>query len=177
MATTRYPTFLTGQRLTADLLTSAQPMWVFKSAVESITSTTTLQNDDELTIAGDAGSWVVEMELAMTASNAGAAGTADVKTAWSVTGTMSPSNRQVTGPSTETGSADNNITSRYGVSGMTTPIAYRARSGSAQFHVREVAAFVATTSWTITLQWAQNTSSATAMTMQPGSYIRADRAA
>jgi hypothetical protein len=168
-------TVLTGQRLTADLLNSLQPTFVVKQANESLTSNTTLQNDDELTISGGAGTWFVELDLIMTSANSGAAGTADVKTAWTQTGTISPANRKVLGPSTDTGSSDNSMTSRYGVHGMTTAIQYRGRSGGSQFHVIETAQFVATTSWSITLQWAQATSSATAMTVVAGSFFKAER--
>lgn len=45
-----YPAPLAGQRITASLLTSMQPLIVVKTADESVISTVTLQNDNELVL-------------------------------------------------------------------------------------------------------------------------------
>jgi len=51
MAATNYPNILAGQRITAALLNSMQPQTVIKPSDQSVTSSTTLVNDNDLVAA------------------------------------------------------------------------------------------------------------------------------
>lgn len=88
-----YPTILAGQRATASLLTSMQPITAVKSIDETVISTTTLQDDNELVVAVAANAvYELRMFLAYTTAD-----TPDIKVGFSVPAgtTMSWSTRHL----------------------------------------------------------------------------------
>lgn len=172
---TIYPDVQVGDLVTADLLDSMQPVYVAKGSDEARTSTTTLADDAELiiTLAASA-TYYVQMEVGCSADAAG-----DIKTAWNLSaGIDTTGGRRVEGPgSTSNDANSDNVTTRWGIHGFTTSITYGARTGAAGMHIRETAYVTTSTGGTITLQWAQATSSLTATTVSARSFIRAERIA
>lgn len=129
-----------------------------KSADESVVSSITLQNDDHLTFAiGASETWIVEFVLF---TNAPAA--PDIKVA-------------LTAPAGATcvvGAGDwANISAGSGNAGCGTAIAVTSGSPIEKMVVVAGTVVNSTTAGNITLQWAQNTSSATATTVRTGSYV------
>jgi hypothetical protein len=173
MAQTKYPVYLTGMRLTADLLSSGQTIYVLKASDTSRASTTTLADDPELSISLEAdATYFVMVEIRATADAAG-----DIKTAWNASaGVSTAGGRCVEGPgSTQSETNHDNISSKWGQHGFTTSITYGARPSSNGFHFREHAVVDTTTGGTITVQWAQAASSVTATVVSARSLIYAMR--
>jgi hypothetical protein len=150
--------------------------YVRKSASESLASNTTMQNDDHLTFALAASS-VYELRAYLSVSGAAAG---DFKTQWAFTGAASGGNhstRYAVGPPiTSTDATDGNLRSTrhawgasatYGLDGVNTS------------HIEEGGILDTTTggSGTITLQWAQNSSSATSTVVNTSSYAILERLA
>lgn len=146
-------------------------MVVTKAAVESLTSSTTLQNDDDITIALDANkTYKVVLHLAFTGATAG-----DIKTQWAFTGGVAQKTlRACTGP--EAGTTTTAVTqmiTRY-ANVATASVAYGTDGGSAWGHAVEEFLVETTTAGTtgmLTLQWAQNASSATATNVTVGTWM------
>lgn len=142
---------------------------VHKTLNESVTSSTVLQNDNELAFAVVAGStYVFELWLILFSTSA----TPDVKVGFTFpTGTMAFG--AFGGDPTINFQANSGATSGttvqpLGVAVSASPVAQNALiKGS----------FVCTVSGTVQMQWAQNTSDATAMTIKAGSTLWAARVA
>lgn len=148
---------------------------VHKTADESVTSSTTLQNDNHLLVSVLANS---EYEIIVRmAVNGGASG--DVKMAWTVpSGTTGQ--RFSSGPavSSATSTADTTVRASGLTDSFTTEINYGVFSTGQQSFIEETLYVVtAGTAGTVQLQWAQNASSATATTVEAGSYITVRRTA
>jgi hypothetical protein len=135
-------------RVKASDIRAAMPVQAIKSADESVTSSTTLQNDDELALALLAGveyriSGLVILTGAAAAGGAAIAGGANVNAIRNTSGTSSP----------------------FGTSGATPVPAFI-----------EGTVFPAPANFTLQTQWAQSASNATATVVKLGSRLRADPA-
>lgn len=165
-----YPAIAAGQRITGSLLTSMLPQFVIKPADESITSSTTLQNDDDLffSVAASA-SYALDGYLLTSGATTG---TGDLKIDWTVPAstTMKYTSFGVTttGPAVQY-EATANLSSTARSIGT---------NGSADMGVNLRAVIItSTTAGTVQLRWAQNTSIATATILRAGSWLRLTRIA
>lgn len=169
-----YPTVLAGQDITADLLNSMLPRIAWKTVSETVTSSTTLQNDNELFVPLEANATYFVHLFLLHDSDATAAG--DIKFGWA---------------------ALSGATMQFGVHGANTSVTSSTGVTSVNMQSRafnEVAAFgggdsagtaafaegiiiTAGTSGNLQLQWAQETSNAVATTVRVGSYLSARRLA
>jgi hypothetical protein len=173
----KYPLLFAGQRLTAGLLAKAQTDNVIKTSDTSRTNATFAADPDlQISLEGSA-TYYIEILLVITA-----APSYDIKTQWTLP-TGASGNRRVEGPASGATDANaDNIDTRWGVHGGTTPINYGARGSAgsptvvgSQFHVRETGVIVTTDPGVLTLDWAQNFSNAAATTVYTRSSISASR--
>ncbi|MFJ9645019.1 hypothetical protein [Streptomyces sp. NPDC101206] len=164
-----YPTVYAGQRLTAALMASILPQTVIKAADESVTSSTTLQDDNHLVLALEASAtYVVEGALFYDGQfNAG-----NLKLTWSLPAGATfywSANAPATGGAAAY--ASNAVTSgtitvgTYGTGGSKT--------------TAQVSATVTTTgtAGNMQLRWAQDASVGIATTIYAKSWLRAIRIA
>lgn len=170
----KYPLIPPGTSLTTGIMASLLADVATKTALESVTSSTALQNDDELVLPVEA-SAVYEMALVLFHdSDATVAG--DIKIAW-------------TGPA---GAALS-----WGVHGANTSVTTSTGVGSVNMQTRTIAEFAsfgggdsagttalafgtlttAGTAGTLQLQWAQETSNAVATNVRAGSRLTLRRTA
>lgn len=176
--TNQYPQINAGSRITAALLMSMLPVEIRKPSQTARTSTTTYADDPDLTfeLAANAVYWV---EFIINYATPGPAGTAGFKTAWTVP-SGATGNRYVNGPgdSQNDGNA-NNISGRFGTHAFTTAIGYGSRgtSTTSGLGVREWCVVNTTSGGTCALQWAQQTSNASATTIFADSLMRVRRMA
>lgn len=168
-----YPTPLAGQRITATLLRSMQPQTVRKTSDENRQATTTFADDAHLTFAVEANAvyemdgWIkyfadptpdIKIQFSTPSGTLGEWAWLMPGSGTAATGTVGYSIR------TETNDVGSSRTG-YGTSDSTmfTPISGLWRIGA--------------TAGSITLQWAQNTSNATATTLYTDSWLRFQRIA
>ncbi len=144
---------------------------VRKSADETVTSSTTLQDDDELLFTAVAGS-SYKFTLGLIVSCA--SGTPDFKVGFSApAGSLTWG---VVGLDTAatSGTAQAVMSGRgVGTSGTSATVA----SVNGRLHVVLTGTFKCTTSGTVRFRWAQDTSSVSGVTVEEGSYIEAIRVA
>ncbi|MGH7774460.1 MAG: hypothetical protein ACREQA_19730 [Candidatus Binatia bacterium] len=163
------------EEVTADELNKRRPIWVVKSLSESVTSSTALQNDDELFVTLPASSrWHVRLR-AMFDTNGSA--TPDIKTDWTIPADATlVSLKWVLGPDSGSTSRDNTNV-RQGVYSHTSAIAYGSGEVSADLWINIEEEFIIdiVTEGAVQFRWAQNTSNATATEIRAGSFIRAER--
>jgi hypothetical protein len=138
--------------------------YINKSAAESVTSSTTLQNDDHLTETLPVGVWRVTAILTVGGATAG-----DVKTAWTNTGTMTAIARSGWGPAVSN-AAGTDTTMHARASTLTASFVYGTEPGTSAAVLEELLLDV-TVEGVLTLQWAQNTSSGTATTLSTSSRM------
>lgn len=164
-----FPTFYAGQKLTAALMASTQPYTIYKTADESVTSSTTLQDDNHLVLPLLASAtYVVEGGLYYDGVfNAG-----NLKLTWSLPASATiywSANGPATGGAAAFASqavTSGNITvGTYGTGGSKT--------------TASISALVTTagTAGNMQLRWAQDASNATATTIYAKSWLRAIRIA
>lgn len=175
--------FLTGQRLTADLLNtninSYLPVTTIKAATTTRASTATLADDTDLVVPVEANTtYLIEFYLKYATTSA-----AGFQTAWSVPAGVASSNKQVQGLGFNSGTpfatVDNTpsgttFASRAGVHGFTTAIQYGSRN-SVSLQVWAYEWSMLTTGGTagnVALQWAQVTSTAVNTTLNSTSFAR-----
>lgn len=161
------PGFAVFQRVTADLLNATTPTVIQKAASSpSVVSSTTLVNDGELiNIALGIGMWDIAFYIYGTAGSG-----FGLSTAWTFSGTasgfrscMGPATGATTGPTTTLG--------RFSIHGFTTTVAYGVASTSTFSRIEERSLFTVTAAGSLSLQYAQSTSGATATQIQAGSYM------
>lgn len=168
-----YPSYLAGQTITASLLRSAQSQLVRKTADESRSATTTFADDTHLVFAAEASAvysmwgWIkyfadntpdIKMQFTVPTGCLG-------EWAWLMPG-QSTLAGTVVGYSIRTESNDvNGARTGYGTSDTNhyTPVSGLFR--------------MSTTAGNIALQWAQNTSNATATTLYTDSWLMYQRVA
>lgn len=150
--------------------------FILKSADESVTSSTTLQADDALTRTLAAGTWLIDLSLIASGAAAG-----DLKVAWAFSGTTSAAYRAGHGPTTTTTSAINGAAAttvgvnRSAVAGDTAPTITASTSygvdGTNWSFITERGVLVVVVAGVLTVQWAQDASSATATIVRAGSHL------
>lgn len=143
-----------------------------KAATETLSSSTTLQDDDDFSVDLDADkTYQVELHVIAT----GAASPGDIKIAWAVTGGVAAlTNRHSDGPAVGTTDATSSALMRAsGAHGLTTAVAYGTDGTNGSKIVEDflVETTTAGTSGTLTMQWAQNSSSATATGVNGSSFL------
>lgn len=159
----QYPVIEVGDLWTADLANSMMPNHIIKSVNQSITSSTTYQVDSELVTPTLAvGLHEIYLYLVVTSQTA-------VKVKWTNTGTMS-NNRKTHGPGSVTGTAEDNSTIHWQMSGFGTDVVYGFRSAGSQYHIEEFATISVSVAGAITVNWGQNASNANATTIVATSY-------
>lgn len=161
--------FVAANVLTAAQLNALLPIYIVKGASESVTSSTTFQNDDELAIPMVAGrTYAVKCCLIVNGATAG-----DIKTAWTTSGTITlAGQRVVQGPGVSVVSAADTTAVMLMTSALTNTVTY-GTDGALHNGIVEEFIVTCTVSGTLTLQWAQATSSGTATTVGSGSWILA----
>ena len=139
-----------------------------KNALESVTSSTTFQDDDDFTVSLEANRlYLIRLFLVAAGAPAG-----DIKLDWTVTGGVAQyTTRQCRGMALA-GTNSTDTTMRTSPHNLSTAVTYgvEATNGS----IREeflVETIVAGTSGTLTLRWAQNTSNATATSVSANSFM------
>jgi hypothetical protein len=142
-----------------------------KTANETVTSSTTLQNDDALTVTLDANSiYRVYMVLLMAGVTAG-----EIKTSWTAPAGATGF-KNCMGPGSDSTSRDGvAATMRYGTHTFTTAVNYGLNDAANFVHAVEQGIVTTTTGGTFVLQWAQQASSATASTIAAGSFLIAEK--
>ena len=178
-------TYVVGEVMTAAILNAeirdqfnaliADFQQVYKTADESVTSSTVLQNDNHLLVSLAANArYEVIVRLAVNGASSG-----DVKTAWTMPAGVT-SQRYSFGPdvSSATSTAGTTVRASTITNGHLVEINYGVFSTGQQSYIEETLYVItAGTAGTCQLQWAQNASSATATTVEEGSYITARRIA
>lgn len=159
----QYPTILAGTTYTASLLQAMLPMYAWKTAAETVTSSTTLQNDNDLYLTAAANAYY---DFAcMLTYQGGTQGSSDLAWAWSVpSGTTM--NYAVEGIQTSGAATPGFLR---GVSGGT---AGTNGSGNSFSLNMEGTLYTGNTSGTVQLQWAQAHSNATGTIVQAGSNMK-----
>lgn len=142
-------------------------LYIPKGASESVTNSTTLQDDDALTFTLVAGRrYLVEFCLSVQGPTAG-----DFKTAWSVpvdaTGIKDAVGPANTGSAGFVGRDDTN--GRFSYHGFTTVVGYHIDTLGTS--IREKGWVESATGGTLVLQWAQQTANATATQINSQSYL------
>jgi hypothetical protein len=140
------------------------PTYISKSGSESVTSSTTLQNDDHLTVTLPVGVWRITAILTVAGATAG-----DVKTAWTNTGTITAIGRSGWGPAASN-AAGTDTTMHARASTLTASFVYGCEPGTSAAILEELLLDV-TVEGVLTLQWAQNASSGTATTLSTSSRM------
>jgi len=159
---------LAGDRFTAHGYNLGKPRYAWKTAGESVTSSTSDQLDDELFLPVEPYSvYLVLGCYSVTSSTTG-----DVKLSYSV-----PSNaqgrRQCVGPAAAVTSATS-TTMRVSVHGWPTAVTYGATSTAVSI-IEEGLLMTEDSGGLLQLQWAQATSDATATTVAASSFLMARR--
>lgn len=147
--------------------------YIRKQATEAVTSSVTLQDDDELMVALAIGNWHVRL---IASANSGSS-TPNIKIAWTFSGTAT-TQRHVLGPGLATTDNTANTTAagsgimRQTAHGLTTAIPYGLTTSAS---IREDILLEVTVAGTLQLQWAQNTSNATATNVTGASFLLIDK--
>jgi len=168
----KYPELFAGMKVTADLMSAGQPDIVTKQITESVTSSTTFQNDDELFVSVEANAkYDVELFLLHSSGTTGRlkiqfTAPASASFAWGVH--AAEVNTTTSNAVPETVMASRTI-------GETAQIGGGNATGTTAF-VRGTLTTSATAG-TLTLQWAQVTSNATASQVRAGSILSIKRIA
>jgi hypothetical protein len=157
-----------GDKVTATWGNSVRIRHLKKAATESVTSSVTLQDDNDFVLTLSANTvYRVTLSVATTGATGG-----DLRAAWAVTGTVtSPTGRFVVGPESGTTSSASTLVRSTGALTLTTNIVY-GTDGSSNTGVREeFIADAGVSGGTLKFQWAQGASSATATTVLANSFL------
>lgn len=164
------PVFTVGEVLTASLVNSwLAPLAAYKSADQSVTSSTVLVNDTALVLAVAANS--TYFFTAFLDYEGGTQGSSDFKMAWSVPASATMRWTRIgldTAGAVNAGAlSDQTSTPAMGTNG----------AGNVRGVTLHGTLNVSSTSGNFQFQWAQNTSSGTATIVHAGSYLQAQRIA
>lgn len=154
----------------AEALDAYVPVVVYKTATETVTSSTTLQNDDHLDIALQPGTYRVRAVIRAIGASGG-----DVKIAWAFSGTLTRANRTTMGPQLGTTDATNTAV-RMVTAALGTAIGY-GTDGSAGSVIEEDLLLTVSVAGTLQMQWAQAGSSGTATELTSECRLYAQRQA
>jgi len=152
-----------GARLTAAMLRGVAPLAAYKGADESVTSSTTLQNDDALFVTVLANStylWVMYLDY-----EGGTGSSSDLKVAWSL-----PSGTTLRATWIGLNSSGGNTASLRGTESTTATFQSNG-AGSSRAVLFTGTLNVSSTPGNMQLQWAQNTSNGTATKVHAGSVL------
>lgn len=166
----QYPSVYAGTRLTAALVRSWLPLTVVKTSTESITSSTTLQNDDELLLPVEASAqYILGGMIRYQASSAG-----DLKLAWSY-----PTGATMNWVPHGIGSAETTLVGQILTQSQTISSQPTLGGPAGLTSIARLTGhlIVSTTAGNLQLQWAQGTSDATATSILSGSHLRLERIA
>lgn len=137
--------------------------FIRKASTESVTSSTTMQDDDDLFVDLPVGLWRIELWLTATGATGG-----DIKTTWTTTGTMTAVGRSCLGPNISTTSnLDGGIL--LGGFALTSTVNYGLSAANHAIH-EDLLIDVSVTG-TLQLQWAQVASSGTSTTLSTSSRM------
>jgi hypothetical protein len=163
----QFPVWTAGQRVLAATLTAMEPLVVIKPADTSRASNTTLSNDPDLVFTNvGVGTYLFDGLLRYTGITF-STGPGDIKLGFAFSGSLSASGWV---PNTFVSNAANNVDvvcSNFGTSRVEGTYGTGTDVGAS---VRGY--LVVTAAGTMSLQWAQNTSNATATTMRAGSHLK-----
>lgn len=159
----QFPAWAAGSKITAGGLTNMEPLTAIKAGPTTITSNTTVAADPELQLTiNNTGTYVLLGYLAMTGA---AIGTGDMKLTFAFTGTTTfsswcPFGVNIAGATSVNFAAPGfTSTQPIGVNGATVTGAH------------PTGMFTVSTTGTVQLQWAQNTSSGTGTVLRQGSWL------
>lgn len=164
----RYPVITSGQRVTADLLSSMLPDIIVKPASEDRSSTTTFADDTDLTTTLSANAvYLVEFNVLYATTNV-----AGFRTAWTVPSGATGVRTSVSAGSAQTQANADNISGRWGVHNFTTATNHGDRNDSTNLlWLLERSVVTTTSSGTLALQWSQVTSSVNPTRVAIGSTL------
>ena len=162
----QFPTVAAGQRLTAGMVSQMEPYWAVKGGPTARTSTTTLADDPDLLLAlPTGGTFAFELFLHYTG---GTLGSSDLKLAMVYSGTSANGVWAVNGINTTATTQANMGGNGTGAAGTIT-----VGTSGGSFLTVDIKGYINTTSaGNLSLQWAQNTSSGTAVTLRQGCWMR-----
>ena len=157
---------LAGEFVDAADTNALNTYYAIKAGDESVTSSVTFQNDDDLFADLSVGIWRVELDVGVTGATAG-----DVKTQWTTSGTITCLQRVVIGPSSGMTDANTGAAGRIQAGfGFGTQPAY-GTDGSQQSYISERLIVDCDVVGRLQFQWAQNASSGTATIVKTGSSL------
>lgn len=159
--------YFAGSRLTTatfDTLFGMLPRTFTKVSAQTYTSTTTFQNDADLTCSLEASSsYEVVFNLALVGTDG------DIKTIWSLP-TDATGDKKCIGPAlSSTDRTDTTV--RTGTHQFSTVVTYGVNSSTNAAYARETGLIVTTTAGTLTLQHAQNSSTVNLSGMAASSWM------
>lgn len=156
-----------GGRITASEIRGVAPTAGYKTADQTVTSSTTLVSDTALVVpvAANAVYWFMLTVL----YKGGTLGAADLKPGWLV-----PSGTTLAGSTSGLGTGSTAVLAGYVTQAAWNPVAFGTDGGSINLSFTVVGvAVTSATAGNLQFQWAQNTSSATATTVMKGSSLAA----
>lgn len=163
-----YPIAYVGQPVTANFWNSGQWDYTFKPGDTSITSDATINLDPDLSgIALPIG--VHHVQLQLFAFLASASTAVDIKVAWSFTGTATGNRAVLAAATTTTARADTTVAIAGVV--LTTEVG-TGLSGTTPYVLYEECIVTVTVAGNLGINWAQNASTANALTVGTSSYVR-----
>lgn len=142
------------------------PKLIVKAASESVSSSTVFQNDDDIAIPLAVGTYVIDLFAIFSGAAAG-----DIKLTWSSTGTMASRHRSVDTVSTSVTNTGDSANSRFTHIGTLSSTPAYGVDGSNNTRAHERLVVDVTVAGTLTLQWAQQASNATATVMQSFTHV------
>jgi hypothetical protein len=165
-----WPEILSGQRITGTLLTNLMPVTAIKTASTSRTSTTTITADPELQLSVEAGAeYVGEFYFRISGNSAG-----DMDVQWTTPAgaTGSWNGYRLLAASADGGTGTTVRAALNAEISLSTPSPTTAQAVTGTFRIT-----MGGTSGTLSIDWAQGTSNATATVMESDSYIKMRRVA
>lgn len=133
--------------------------YVTKGSAESVTSSTTIQDDNDMQVTLGVGTYRVEAFISATGAAAG-----DLKLQWNFAGTASATYRSCVGPAVGSTDATSSALFRSSSHTLANAVTY-GTDGTNTTAISEDLLLVVTVGGLLKMQWAQNTSSATSTTL------------
>jgi len=158
---------LAGEPIRASHITNATTRRIQKTAPETVTSSTTVQNDNHFVLALPVGLWRIELFLHVF----GHATSGDIRTRWTNTGTMTARGRSVIGPAAATTDVRDGNTNASAPATQFSDEVVCGCDATTRGVVKEDIEVEVTVAGTLTFQWAQGTSSATGTTVDTDSRM------
>lgn len=175
MAEYSYPDVTAGQRLRPALVMGGLPTLVLKTAAESVTSSTVLQDDNELTYALEADATYIVDAYLIAHQTVDAATAIDINTEWSVPSGTS-GGKWCFGPETGmTSREDTSMVSSFHLHATDRRYGLDASGDTVAIHEHLIV--VTTTAGDLTFRWAQDSSNANATVVTDNSHMIVQRVA